>query len=169
MLNKDDLLDSLLREIEIARHLSTKVPPGGLEHRLSEGQRTTLELQRYLCFCGVGGADSMYRGSWDGYKEWEARCANLKAEEIPAALDQHADGLKGLFAEISAEQFDTQAAKTPLGEELSLGRAMLEIPLKWMTAYRMQLFLQAKAAGNDELWTANCWAGIDMPRDHRPS
>jgi hypothetical protein len=28
----------------------------------------------------------------------------------------------------------------------------------------MQLFLYAKASGNDELSTANCWYGVDAPR-----
>jgi len=32
-----------------------------------------------------------------------------------------------------------------------------------LVAYRMQLFLQAKAAGNSSLATPNCWAGVGMP------
>jgi hypothetical protein len=27
----------------------------------------------------------------------------------------------------------------------------------------MQLFLHAKAAGNADIATPNCWAGVDMP------
>jgi hypothetical protein len=29
-------------------------------------------------------------------------------------------------------------------------------------AYRMQLFLYAKAAGNHAIQTPNCWAGVDV-------
>ena len=32
-----------------------------------------------------------------------------------------------------------------------------------LVAYRMQLFLQAKAAGNASIGTANCWGGMDRP------
>ena len=46
---------------------------------------------------------------------------------------------------------------------------LLETSLKWMTAYRMQLFLGAKAAGNDEIWTPDNWAGVSMPRESAPA
>ena len=163
MLTKNDLLDSLLRENEIVRHLATKVPASGLEHRLTEGQRSSLELLRYCSFCGIGGALAMSTGNWDGYKQWSEKSSNLSFDEIPAALDRQADAFKGFFAEVTDEAFANQTAKTPLGEELPLGRALLETSLKWMTAYRMQLFLQAKSAGNAEIGTANCWGGVDMP------
>lgn len=168
MLTQDDILDTLLREIEITRHLATKVPAGGYDYRPTEGQRTTLEVLRYLCFCGIGGARAMADGNWDGYKQWQSECAELSAEDVPAALDREAQALRDFFAELTPAAFDEQVAKTPLGEELPLGRALLEISVKWMTAYRMQLFLYLKAAGNEEIWTPDCWAGIDMARDARP-
>lgn len=163
MITKQDLLDSLLNEIEIIRHLATKVPAKGLDFRFTKDQRSTLELLRYCSFCGVGGALAMVKGNWDDYKEWSTGSAALTAEQIPAALDKQADALRGLFAEITDEAFTKQKAKHPLGHELPLGRALLETSLKWLTGYRMQLFLQAKAAGNDSIGTANCWGGIDKP------
>jgi hypothetical protein len=51
-----------------------------------------------------------------------------------------------------------------LGEryfDTTLGRALVETTLKWLTAYRMQLFLYAKASGNEKIGTANNWAGVD--------
>ena len=43
-----------------------------------------------------------------------------------------------------------------------LGRALMDMPFRCLSGYRMQLFLYAKAAGNHDLNTANCWAGVDM-------
>lgn len=165
MLDKNDLLDAMLREIETIRHLATKVPAGGHDFRFTEGQRSTLELLRYASFCGMGGALAMTHGNWDGYKEWSEKTSALEASEIPAALDAQAAGLKGLFAEISDEDFAKKRVKTPVGEEMPLGRALLETAGKWMVGYRMQLFLQAKAAGNADIGTSNCWVGMDMPKE----
>ena len=44
MLDRHDVLDSMLREIRITRHLVEKVPPGGMDLRPTPGQRSTLEL-----------------------------------------------------------------------------------------------------------------------------
>ena len=59
MLSRHDILDSLLREIQITRHLFGKVPEGAMDFRPSEGQRSTLELLRYQSFCGLGGTYAM--------------------------------------------------------------------------------------------------------------
>jgi hypothetical protein len=72
--------------------------------------------------------------------------------------------LTEIFDRISDLQFDTQEDSLPTGRKVELGRALLEAPLQWITAYRMQLLLYAKAAGNAEIGTANCWAGIDWPK-----
>ncbi len=63
MLNKNDLLSSFLSEIEIVRHLTTKVPADRMDYRPSEGQRSALELLRYLASCGVGSACAMVDGN----------------------------------------------------------------------------------------------------------
>lgn len=164
MLGKADLLDTLARETAITKHLLGKVPAGGLDYRPTPGQRSTLELLRYLSHCGIGGTLAMADGNWDGYKSWAARCAKLTAPEIPAALDRQSEALAEFFAGVTDEALATREATTPLGEKLPLGRALLELPVKWMTAYRMQLFLYLKAAGNDGIWTPNCWGGVDVPR-----
>ena len=49
----------------------------------------------------------------------------------------------------------------PGGGMLPLGFAVLEGPLKWLTAYKMQLFLYAKATGATQLKTSNLWRGTD--------
>ena len=165
MLNKNDLLDALTREIDLTRHLMTKVEGERLNYRPTEGQRTTLELLRYLSFCGLGGSMAMADGNWDRYKELAAKSETLTAEQIPGALDEQERELRAFYGELTDDQFANQEATTPLGEKLSLGRALLEAPVKWMTAYRMQLFLYAKAAGDASLSTYNCWGGMDKPAE----
>ncbi len=164
MLGKNDILDSLLRECEISKHLATKIPGGDTSFQPCDSQRTMLELMRYQSFCGLGGTYAMYDGDWDRYRELSQAAETLEAKDFDAAMDRQADGLRKFFGDLSDEEFSSRPAKTPLGEELPLGRTLLELPVKWMTAYRMQMYLYCKQAGNDEIWTPNCWAGIDMER-----
>lgn len=54
-------------------------------------------------------------------------------------------------------------AALPWGEPVKAGAALINMPLKCLVAYRMQLFLYAKLVGLTELGSANCWVGVDMP------
>lgn len=164
MLDKQQILDSLLSEGEIVKHLIQKLPDGSADYRPTPGQRSTLELLRYLAMCGMGGTLAMADGNWDGYKEWSAKTADLTLEQIAPAIDEQADALRAYYGALTDEQFANQKATTPLGQEVTLGRALLELPVKWMTAYRMQLFLYCKQAGNEDIWTPNCWGGVDRER-----
>jgi hypothetical protein len=167
MITKNDLLDVLHKECDICVHLYGKLPKGALEYRFSPGQRSTLELLRYLTHVGVTGTRAMIEGNWDAFTAAEKRTATMSGEEFPAAMAAQKKELAKLFAGISNAQFDEQSAKLPTGETMMLGQALLMAPVRWMTAYRMQLFLHAKAAGNQDLWTPDNWAGKDMPRPAR--
>ncbi len=164
MLSKSDVLDAILTECDIAVHLHGKLPEGSLEYRPTEGQRNTLDLLRYLSFCAIGGSRAMVEGGWEGYSEVAERSKTMEAADFPAAMERQKNELRGYFAEISDDDFATKDAAKPTGETVKLGRALLDLPLKWMVGYRMQLFLYAKAAGNTEIWTPNCWAGIDWEK-----
>ena len=164
MLGKKDVLDSILREIEIVKHLATKIPSGGHDYRPSPDQRSTLELLQYLSFCGLGGAYSAADGNFDRYQELSKASESVTAEGFGAAMDAQADQLKSFFAELSDESFEKGEGMHPLDGKMPLAFALVEVPLKWMVAYRMQLFLYCKAAGNDTIWSPNCWGGVDMDR-----
>jgi len=164
MLSRLDLLDSLLREIQITQHLVGKVPAGGMEYRPSPTQRSTLELLRYQSFCGLGGTYAMIDGDWSRYQALAKAADDLGPDDILPALDAQATGLEEVFGSMTDEAFASQEATSPRGETMPLGKALLEHPVKWMTAYKLQLFLHCQLAGNEDIWTPNCWGGVDMDR-----
>lgn len=161
MIRKNDLLDSLLHECDIASHLHGKIPEGRWGYRPTPDQRSTLELLRYLAGCGIGSARAMTEGTWDGYKAAMDRAADMAPEAFPALMATQKDELRALFAGLDDDALSTQEATLPWGEKVTLGRALIETTLKWLAAYRMQLFLYAKASGNTAIGTANNWAGVD--------
>lgn len=164
MLGRQDILDVLLKECEITKHLATKIPAGGSDYRQSPDQRTTLEILQYLSMCGLGGSYAMADGNWDRYSELSEAAKKVTLDGIDAAMDEQAAKLRTFYGEMTDEAFSTQEAKTPLGDVMTLGRALLDLPVRWMAAYRMQLFANCKGAGNSDIWTPNCWGGIDMDR-----
>lgn len=156
-----DLRDALLHECDIAIHLHSKLPEGAADYRPTDGQRNTTELLRYLASCGVGSVLAMRDGTWDGYEEAMDGVADMPIEGFPDAMRRQKERLRELLDGLSDEDLESVESTLPWGQKVTLGRALMETTLKWLTAYRMQLFLYAKAAGNDAVNTANNWAGVD--------
>lgn len=163
MLTKDEVLASILKECDIAAHLATKIPADGLDFRPTEGQRSNAEVLHYLSFCAIGGALFCIEGKWDSYGAWEAKQADI----TPANAAEKFAAQKAALTEAFGQLTDADMARSithPMGFDMPLNQALLELPLKWMVGYRMQLFLGAKAAGNDEIWTPDCWHGVSRER-----
>ena len=162
MITKDDLLAAMQAECDICIHLFERLPEGGLEYRPSEVQRTTLELLRYLSYHALAFSVAMIDDEWDTYTALAATAGQLAPEEFPAAMEAQSKGLAAAFGRITDEDLRSKKATVPWGATLTLGRALLDLPYRCLTSYRMQLFLYAKAAGNHDLATPNCFAGVDM-------
>lgn len=159
MLTKDEVLASLLKECDVVTHLAGAIPADGLDWRPTPGQRSNREVLHYLSFCAIGGVLFCTEGSWDGYKAWQERQADITPANAAERMAAQKDALVQAFAGLT----DADMARTvshPMGFELPLNQALLELSFKWMVGYRMQLFLGAKAAGNDAIGTADCWHGV---------
>ncbi|MHC5010807.1 MAG: hypothetical protein ACYTG6_07640 [Planctomycetota bacterium] len=161
MLTKDDLRDSVLHECDVCLHLFEKLPEGAFDFRPTPDQRSTLELLRYLSFCGIASCYTAYDRSWDRYQVEAEAIADMTGEEFPERMRGQKERIREFFDGLSEEAFAMRESQMPLGDEVKLSRALLDLTLKWLTAYRMQLFLYAKGAGNTEIGTFNCWVGRD--------
>ena len=161
MLSKDQLLAAIIKECEIAKHLYTKIPVGGLDYRPTAGQRSTLELLRYLTYCVAGAAHSMNDGNWNWYEKASEASKAMPAERFCAAMDAEIAELKTVFAGITSADFANKQATLPGGGTGPLCVALMETAHKWIVGYRMQLFLYCKAAGNSSIGTPNNWRGMD--------
>ena len=167
MPTKDDLVSTLHLECDAAKHLFAKLPrkdwEATLAYRPTPGQRSTLELLRYLSFCGAGACHAALDGGWDNYQKLAKRAESLTAEAFPAAMDRQKQEIADLLAPLSGKDLASRMTKNPTGQEMSLGRAFLDMPVRWLVGYRMQLFLYARALGAD-LWTPDCWYGVSRER-----
>ena len=163
MITKSHLLDSMLHECTVAQHLFTKLPAGAYDFRPTPGQRSTAELLQYLSVIGIAGATCMVEGDWKRFGPFSARAKELTPAGFLAATDQQKAELTALFATLTEERLATQPAPLPGGGIQPLAVALMNGPLKWLTAYKLQLFLYAKSSGAHEIGTSNAWRGLDAP------
>ena len=162
MLSITDFLAAMIKECDICIHLHGKIPDDGMDYRPSTAQRSTLELLRYISFCGVGFCHALLEGGWDAYSKLAAESERLDPKDFPAAMETQKAQLRKLLSGVDEAELESKDVQLPSGETMKLGRALLDMPFRCLSGYRMQLFLYAKAAGNHDLKTPNCWAGVDM-------
>lgn len=161
MITKDQFAQSMARECDIIVHLFSKLSPAAYDYQPSPEQRTTLALLRYLAVCGSAGIHCMVHRDFKLFAPYTERVKEMQPSEFPAAMERQKQEILDFFASVSEETLLTQEAPVPGGVMLPLGAAILNGPAKWLTAYKMQLFLYAKATGATELKTSNLWRGTD--------
>jgi hypothetical protein len=164
MITKDQLAASMLHECDIIEHLYRKLPYDALDYRPSASQRSTLELLRYVAMCGSGGIRSLSEGNWRIFNEYAKALESMSGDTFPEALNRQRDEIREFFAGINEEELLTRQARLPTGVVQNLGLALINGPLKWLSAYKLQLFLYAKATGARDIGTSNAWAGIDWKK-----
>ncbi len=157
---KQSVIASMTHEVEICKHLFSKIPQGQMEFRLGEGMRTTLELLRYLTFGPLFPAHGMIEDDWQGAQAIADRSKEMAAEEFPARMDQLLESFRTLVEKLPEADLD-RSVELPWGSSGTIGPLLMDLSIKFITAYRMQLFLHAKASGANQLHTMNNWAGID--------
>ncbi len=161
MISREHLLEAILHEINVCKHLFTKVPEGEFDYRPSEKQRSTLELLRYLATCAIGPIESMVGEDWNVYTKREEEIAEMEPEAFPAVMDRQAEAVREAFGKISDDDLLHKSVRAPGVGETLLGTAIMRTSYAWLVAYRHELFMRAKAGGNHAIGTANNWAGID--------
>jgi hypothetical protein len=164
MITKEQLLESMRSEIRIMKHLATKVKPGTYDWRPTPGQRSTIELMRYLTYCGSIGSLHAVTNAWDHAEALDRASASVTPENFADAMDRQMKTLEDLILPLSDDDLRNRDTTMPWGTPTKLGLGLVDMGLKPLTAYRMQFFLYAKESGNPDLGPANCWVGVDMPK-----
>jgi hypothetical protein len=161
MITKTQLQESLLHECDVCLHIFTKLDATAWDFRMTARQRSTLELLQYLTFCGIGGMRSMAESNWKLFGEYATAARMMTVEEFPDRMRGQKAAIEAFFASVSEAELASREVKLPGGFVQPLGLAIINAPLKWLAAYKLQLFLHAKATSAPEIGTANAWRGID--------
>jgi hypothetical protein len=168
MITTRQFSSAIHEECRIVIHIAGKVSLAGMDYRPSGSQRSTIELLRYLTTCAIVPATFAVTSEWSHRAPLEAQSSKLRPADIPAAMQDQATRLDELIRPFSGQEWYERSAPLPWGVATTLGDALVLTALRGLVAYRMQLFLYAKASGATALNTMDCWLGMDSPGPARP-
>lgn len=167
MFTLEDLQAALTKEVAIIKHLSTKVPnaPDGYAYKPSAYQRSLEELMKYML--------TMWSTMVTMFKDpWNMEAVKTVKEVWQAiALDDFASWMDEQLAVVVA--YLDSVSEDDLHGDIDPFGMWMDQPLKTyifgalyqtFVAYRMQLFLYLKGAGNTDLDTYNVWMWMDNPK-----
>ena len=157
MISKEQFLSSVLRETGIIKHLFTKIPENAFDYKPTEKQRTTLELLQYITFIGATAID-FFAGNTKAFEDFETKKQTVTRENFVEMLTGEEARISSMFNALTDEQLAEETES--FGFTAPRAMHLLNI-LKWLVAYKMQLFLYIKSNGVD-VGTPNLWSGKDM-------
>jgi hypothetical protein len=163
MYTKTDFLQSVDKEIDIIKHLFTKVTLEQMDFKPTEGQRTKLELVQYLSHIGAAGTEMVLTGETGGFAKFVEQGKKVSFENFAEAMDAQKATIHSMVEPLTDEQLSEKVNIFMMGENTK-GVYLVNTVLKWLVAYKMQLFLYMKQSGTTAIGTSNLWGGFDMPQ-----
>lgn len=157
MLGKNDLRDAIVNETRIIKQLVGKLPEGSEEFRLSPGQRSTIELLRYLCLVGPGTMHAANDNGFRWFQENGPKLEGITLADVPAHLDGAIAEMEALFEDLSDEDFASRPVRIEGMGDWTVQTWLLNTTFRFLCAYKLMLFNHAKAAGNADIGTWDAW------------
>jgi len=163
VMTKPELIASLQNEVRIVLHLAGMVHPAVLDDRPTAVHWSMRALVLWLAMMGptvvrYALAETPDIGIWTSAEQAsEAWDFDASVAAIAGQADDYASLLAGASeATLRSQMTDFE------GKPTSRGVFIVNMALCGSAAYRMQLFLYLKAAGQEHLNSANLWSGVDM-------
>ncbi|MEP6513958.1 MAG: hypothetical protein ABJA79_08815 [Parafilimonas sp.] len=163
---KQHLLNNIQKEIHICCRLYTKIPSGKLNFRPKEGLRSILELLRYLSIVGsampafwLKKDDTDFDTFFDAI---DKASRTMPYERFPAAMDEQMATIRDLFNQISDDDLMNKEVVYPWGGKAPMGEAIMATSIKFLTGYKLQLFLFIKLCDDQKLGTSDAWFIDDL-------
>lgn len=159
---KQHLIQNLQREIFLIKQLAPFIEEKDLDFRPAEKMRSTLELMQYLS--GVGATmlrwflkNDLTPEEWVKIREQRK---TLTRENFKERLDQQMEEILMYMNSITEDDLNKMEVELPSKEKMVLGTAIINAPIKWLAAYRYQLFTYLKMNGRPELSTKEAWTVV---------
>ena len=161
---KQHLFQNMEREIVLLKQLSKVIEEKDLEFRPQEKLRSVIELMRYLSTIGA----VMLRWFIDNDltpEEWakiRERQKTVTIHNFAERLDEQLAAIRQYMDRISEEDLLTKEVALPSKEKMVLGSAIINAPIKWLAAYRKELFVYLKLNGHTEMSTKEAWTVMEQ-------
>jgi hypothetical protein len=155
---KHHLLQSIDREILLAKQLAPFIDETKLDFRFGEKTRSTIEVMRYLTTIGSSVMQYYASGMTDEHwKEINKESKTTTVQNFAERMDEQQKIIHSYFEKISDDDLLYKEVELFWDEKMPLGVAIMQGPLKWLTSYRMELFKLVKLSGGHEISTGVAW------------
>ncbi len=163
MITVNHLIEAISYEFQILKHLGSKVTMENKSYRFSDTQRTTEEVEQYIISSFPAQIKLMVLGKRDedAYNDYANQFTNFTYDQFTGSLDKALEEIRTDLLTVQDGQWDeTISIRWKTAPRSAF---LVDYVLVFLWAYKMQLFLQLKAAGCP-VDTYNLWAGIDTPK-----
>ena len=156
---KQHLLQNIKREIDLLKQLAPFIEEKDLEFRPNEKLRSTLELMQYLSTIGSVIIRRFIKNDItpEMREKTKEHWQTLTIQNFSARLDEQLVAIEEFMSEVTDEDLFTKEIELPWKEKMTLGAAIINCPIKWLAAYRMELFVYLKTNGKADLGTKEAW------------
>lgn len=160
MSHKQNLLNSIEKEIGVVKALHSKITPEMLSYSPYEGMRTTEQLLQYLTWCSSSTISYFFledkSKAGEIYNKIYQESKTVNYDNFKQRMDDELLKIKDLFEQFTEEDLLTKEVLLPWQQPMILGQALTETIIKWLSGYKMQLFVYMKQNGI-KLDTGDCW------------
>jgi hypothetical protein len=159
IISKQQLIDSFVHDCNVIKHLATKVTPELLDYRPHAGMRTTLELLQYLSHVATGSLRGIVLEVWDWEKR-QSEASKVNLQNFAQAMDAQIEEIRSILSDADEKDLQTKVVHFPWGGSTVVGIGLIDSGLKFLTSYKLQLFLYLRMNGI-AVSTPNVWRGAD--------
>jgi hypothetical protein len=157
MLTKEEYIGLLTHELNVIKHLGSKVTPEQLSYQPTEKQRTLNELMQYLSYVTPALIEAAAKNDMSIYMNHHGEASIPSLENFAGLIDKQINKIPELVMAIPEADMNKEV-------NLFMPKTIamyLIFALQNITAYKMQMFLYMKASGTENIGTSNVWGGED--------
>lgn len=164
MYTKENLKASVVHEINVIKHLFTKIPEGQMGYKPTEKQRTMLELLKYLSALTPATIEMVHTAEPKAFMDIQkVATETVTTENFIEKLDQGVANAMATLDKFTDEDLSMVVNIFGMGDKTK-GVYLVDTIVKWLAAYKLQLFLYIKSSGNTDIGTSNAWGGFDQEK-----
>lgn len=160
-MSKEHLLNAIVKEMKICKRLYTKIPSDKMDFKPKENIRSILELLHYLSFIGTAIPSFWLQEGETDFRTFFDNLATAAREMLPeqflSAMDDQIAMVTKMFDQIREEDLFEKEVTYPWGEHAALGEGILSTSVKFLAAYKLQLFSHIKLCSDQKLGTGDAW------------
>ncbi|MCE9628441.1 MAG: hypothetical protein K8Q91_00325 [Candidatus Vogelbacteria bacterium] len=159
MYSKDHFLGAISHEVNVIKHLASKIPDGVDGYKPTDKQRSLLELLQYLSIMTPSMLKMISLVDYSVFGAYTAKSESTTRANFDERMNESLAETTELLNRFTDEDLDQEVEM--FGTKQTKRLFLLNV-LTMLAGYKMQLFLYVKSAGNQDIGTSNVWRGMDQ-------